>query len=291
MNSFKSSVLLLSFLSFSMITAQINKPNLSPRVKLEQKVGLAGVTLEYGQPNKQNRKIFGGLIPYGKLWRTGANAATKITFDSPISLSGHAIPAGTYALYSVPGEKEWTIIIHNNSSHWGTGGYQQTEDLLRFKIPVITLSDTLETFSIHFENFNTNGGDLIIAWENTKISIPLYVDSDAIIFDEIAAKITNTTSAVSAQTYFDAAQFYYLKKTKLDTAMSWFDKAIALKPNAFWYVYYKAELAYFLGQYKVAKESANKSLQAAKLSVSTDYGYIAKNELLLQQIADTMNEK
>ncbi len=264
--------------------AQITKPSLSPKIVTQQQVGLANFTLEYGQPNKQGRTIFGGLIPYNKLWRTGANSSTKITIDTDVTFAGNPIPAGTYGLYSIPSEKEWTIILSKNSKRWGAGGYDPSEDLVRFKVPSIQLEDTLETFSIHFENFNTNGGDLIIAWENTKVKIPVFIDSDKAIFEEIEAKITNATGEITAATYFDAAQFYYLKNVQLDKAVAWFDKAIELRPNAFWYVYYRGELALQLNDTKTAKIYAARCLEAAKKSTSSDYGYIAKATLLLEKI-------
>lgn len=284
MKSLKLSAIILCLMTPVITNGQINKPSLSPKVVTEQHVGLATVKLEYGQPSKQKRQIFGGLIPYGKLWRTGANSSTKITIDRDVTFAGNKIPSGTYGLYSIPNEKEWTIIINANSTLWGAGSYKKTQDLIRFKVPVIQLQDTIETLTIHFENFNTNGGDLIIAWGSTKIVIPVFVDSDAIIYKEIENKIINTTEVITAQTYFDAAQFYYHKEIKLDTASLWFDKAIELNPNAFWYVYYRAELAYHLKDYKIAKEYAEKCLASAKASVSSDYGYIAKSTLLLEKI-------
>ena len=280
----KSKLIILALIASFSINAQIKKPNLSPRIKSEHQVGLANITLQYGQPNKQGRVIFGKLIPYEKLWRTGANSSTKITIDREVSLANNKIPKGTYGLYSIPGKKEWTIIIHKNSRLWGAGGYKQENDLIRFKVPVTKLEDTVETFTIYFEGFNANGGNMVIAWENTKISIPVFVDSDANILKEIDEKINNATSKVSPQTYFDAALFYYEKKIQLKKANQWFDKAIELRPNAYWYVYYKAELAYYLKDYKTAKTFAQKSLDAAKKSPSSDFGYIAKNELLLEKI-------
>lgn len=282
----KLTFILFVFISSLKVNAQINKPSLSPKIITEQQVGLVKVTLEYGQPNKQGREVFGELIPFDKVWRTGANASTKISFDREIKLAQHKIPSGTYGLYTIPGKNQWSIIIHKNSKLWGSGGYDQSNDLVRFKVPVTHLKDTLETFSIHFENFHTNGGDLVISWENTKVKIPLFVDSDEIIFEEITNKISKATEPISAQTYFDAAQFYYLKKKDLNKAMSWFDKAIELRPKAFWFVYYKAELAYSLGDYNLAKATTEKCLAAAKLSPSTDYGYIAKSKLFLKLIAD-----
>jgi len=269
------------------MNAQITKPSLSPRIKSEQRVGLVNIKLDYGQPNKQGRVIFGALIPFNKIWRTGANSSTKISFDGEVKLANNTIPAGTYGLYTIPDENEWTIIIHKNSKLWGAGGYDSENDLVRFTVPVIELKDPLETLTIRFENFHANGGDLVIAWENSKVIIPLFVDSDEIIFQEIATKTNDAVESISAQTYFDAAQFYYLKNKDLDTAMVWFDKAIELKPNAFWFVYYKAELAYHMKNYKLAKENTEKCLAAAKLSPSTDYGYISKCNLLLALISES----
>ncbi len=138
--------------------------------------------------------------------------------------------------------------------------------------------------AIYFERFNANGGDLVIAWEHTKVVIPLFIDSDPILFKEIEEKILKVTGEIKAQTYFDAAQFYYHKGKDFDIAAEWFDKAIAMKPKAFWYKYYRAELAYHIKDYKTAKEKATQSLDQAKASESGDYGYIAKCELLLQKI-------
>ncbi|MFT5891186.1 MAG: tetratricopeptide (TPR) repeat protein [Dokdonia sp.] len=287
MNTIKAiAFITLCFLSVTS-NAQIKKPSLSPKIVTQQQVGLANFTLEYGQPNTQGRTVFGALIPYNKLWRTGANASTKITIDREVTFAGTPIPAGTYGLYSIPTEKEWTIILSKNSKLWGAGGYNETEDFVRFKVPSIPLEDAVETFTIHFENFNTNGGDLIIAWENTKINIPVYVDSDKAIFEEIEAKITNATEDITAATYFDAAQFYYLKNKQLDKAVTWFDKAIEMRPNAFWYVYYRGELALQLKDTKTAKVYATRCLEAAKKSTSSDYGYIAKATLLLEKIEGT----
>jgi len=119
----------LFLLLFPLImSAQINKPSLSPRIVVEQNVGLAGVKLNYGQPNKQGRKIFGGLIPYGKVWRTGANSSTKFSIDTDVKLMGKEVPAGDYAIYTIPNEKEWTFILSKNTKLWGAGGYDAKDN-------------------------------------------------------------------------------------------------------------------------------------------------------------------
>jgi tetratricopeptide (TPR) repeat protein len=281
---FKNLVLLLLILPVLGIS-QINKPGLSPKIIKEEKVGLVQVKLEYGQPSVRGREIFGALIPYDKVWRTGANSSTKIHFDSDVYLNEQKVPQGSYALYSIPEKLEWTIIISENTGLWGAGGYSEKDDLLRIKVPVVQLNDKVETLSIHFEEFNANGANLVIVWENSKVVIPVFIDSDSKIYKEIQVKIIDgSENPVKAQTYFDAAQFYYEKNKELKQASIWMDKAIELKPSAFWFVYYRAELAYILGDMKLAKEMASKSLKMAQESASGDYGYIAKCELLLQKM-------
>ena len=276
-------IILVLFFSINSF-AQIDKPSLSPKIITQQKVGLANFTLEYGQPSKNDREIFGSLIPYNKLWRAGANASTKITVNKEVSFANHKIPAGTYGLYTIPNKKEWTIIIHKKSNLWGAGGYDKNNDLVRFTVPVEKTQCLTETLNIGFEKFTVNGAHLFISWENSKVIIPVDVDSDAIIQNQINEKIINSKTTVKAQTYFDAAQYYYLKNKNLDTAFEWFSKAVDLRPGAFWYVYYKAELAFLLKKNDIAKQGATKCLKAAKESKSSDYGYISKCSLLLKAI-------
>ena len=226
----------------------------------------------------------GGLVPYGKVWRTGANSSPKISFDADVDLSGNNIPAGDYALYTIPGEKEWTIIIHKNIELWGSGNYNEAEDLVRFTVPVVELNDIVETFTIHFESFHTNGADMVIAWAKTKVAIPVVVDSDSRIFEEIEQKVVKAEGDITAQTYFGAAQFYHSKGKELKQAATWFDKAIELRPEAFWYVYSRAELAYEMKDYDVARKNIEKCLAGAKASESGDYGYIGKCQLMLEKL-------
>ncbi len=280
------SLFLLFFTSLSLI-AQIEKPSLSPKKVTKQKVGLANFTLEYSQPSKNDRKIFGSLIPFNRVWRTGANASTKITIDKEVSFASNTIPAGTYGIYSIPNKETWTIIIHKKNNLWGSAGYKKENDLIRFTIPVKTTIDTQETLNIYFESFTIDGANLIISWENTKITIPVLVNSDTIIQNQINKKIIDATTKISPQTYFDAAQYYSLKNKELDSAFKWYTKAEELRPTAFWYTYYKAELAHQLGKKNIAKKGATKCLKAAKNSKSSDYGYIAKCSILLKNINKT----
>ncbi len=276
---------LFLIVTVSIAEAQISKASLSPQVQIEQNVGVAKIGITYGQPGAKGRPIFGALIPYGKLWRTGANSSTKISLDQTVSFDGNTIPAGTYALYTIPQKDEWTIIIHKNEKLWGDAGYNQSNDLVRFKVPSKKLNDYQETLLINFENFNANGADLVIKWEKTEVKIPVFVDSDALTFNEIKEKVIDADGSVHPQTYFDAALFYYEKNKDLSQATTWLDEAIRLRPEAFWYKYYRAEMAYTLSDFTTSKKYAEDALAAAKSSTASDYGYIAKCELLLKEIA------
>lgn len=277
------SFLCLFLLGISTSQAQITKPNASPRAQLTQQIGLATAKLDYGKPAVKGRKIFGELIPFGKVWRAGANASTKISFNRDIMLHKQAIPTGEYALYVIPNKTEWTIIISKNTKLWGAGGYDAKDDLVRFNVATSKLKAHQETFYIGFENFHANGGDLIITWEKTKIVMPIFIDTDAVIYKEIKEKVINASGEIKAGTYFDAASFYVEKGKDLDQAAKWFDKAIELRPKAFWYLYARAELAFKQNDRTTARRLSEKSLKMAQESAA-DYGYIAKNELLLKKI-------
>ena len=263
--------------------AQISRPVASPRVQVTQQVSMIEVSLDYGRPGVKERKIFGGLEPYGKVWRTGANASTKISFSGDVRVGKKDLPAGTYGLYTIPGKKTWTLIFSKNARLWGAGGYDPADDALRIEVPVTKLKTPLETLCIDLEGFHTNGADLFIAWERTKVAVSIFVDSDASVLAEIDEKVKNAGSEPNAQTLYDAAMFYYEKKIDLKQAEKWIDRSVELNPNSFWVVYYQAELASAMGKKKKARECATRALSAAQSS-SADFGYIAKCQLLLKKL-------
>ena len=263
--------------------AQVRRPAASPRVQVTQEIGLVTATLDYGRPGVKGRKIFGELEPYGKVWRTGANASTKVSFSAEVMIGKDSLPAGDYALYTIPGKKKWTVIFSKNVGLWGAGGYKPSEDAMRIVVPVKKLKSSQESLRIDFEHFHANGADLIIAWERTKIVVPVRVDSDASVLAEIDDKVKNATAEPNAQTLFDAGMFYYERNIDLEQAQTWIDRAVELKPDAFWFIYYQAELAHVLGRKNKAKECAQRALKMAETS-SADYGYVAKCKMLLKKL-------
>jgi hypothetical protein len=150
-------------------------PAPSPLCTLKQRVGTTDIEIEYSRPGVKNRKIFGELVPYGEVWRTGANASTKISFNNPIKFDGTEIPAGKYALYTIPGEKEWTLIIHKDTSLRGTEGYQEANDLARLKVAAVKLTEPVETFTIDVNDIRDDSATLNFIWDKTRVPVKLSV--------------------------------------------------------------------------------------------------------------------
>ena len=277
------SYVLILILSAASLQAQIKKAPLSPRGQLQQQAGLAQISIDYGRPGVKGREIFGALEPYGRVWRTGANACTKITFDRSVQLGGEEVPAGTYGLFTIPEKKRWTFILNKNAKLWGAGGYDPAQDQLRLELKPEKLKASTETLTIDLEGFHANGAELTIAWEKVRIRVPVFVDSDAEVFAEIDSKVRKSKGKVSAQSYFDAAMFLYEKNEKLAEAAKWMEQAVKGSPQAFWMVYYKAELASVRGKKKEARSAAERALSMAESS-RADYGYAAKSRLLLKKL-------
>ncbi len=263
--------------------SQLKTPQPSPSAKLEQTVGLTQVIIDYSRPGMKERKIFGELVPYDKMWRTGANSSTKIEFDNDVIFGGKEVPAGKYALYTIPGELEWTIILNKNIESWGIDQYKEAEDLVRFNVKSAKLNDIVETFTIELSNLKSNGGNVNISWENTLISVALEVKSDELVEKQIKELLID---GPSAGTYYGAARYYLDNDGDLNQALTWINIAIKKRPEAFWYIHQKANIQAKLGQKKEAIATATKSLELAKASSDGDYGYAAKNEALIKLLKE-----
>ena len=271
-------------LSVNLAQAQIIKPASSPRAKVTQELGLIEATIDYGRPGVKEREIFGGLETFGKVWRTGANASTKISFKGNVKIGDQDVPAGDYALYTIPEADKWTVIIHRNTEHWGAIGYDPKDDLVRVETPVVRLKDMQESLRIDFDGFHADGANLVIAWEHTKVSVPVISSSEAAVLEDIDKKVRNATGEVTAQSYFDAGMFLFGKRRELPLATEWIDKAVTMRPAAFWWAFAQAEVATELGDFDKAKASAKKALEMAQASERGDFGYIARSRALLAKL-------
>lgn len=256
--------------SMHLAQAQIDMPQASPKARLETKVGLTDVTLEYSRPGLKGRgeKVFGELLPYGEVWRTGANESTKVSFADDVEISGQPLKAGTYALYTIPGQDEWTVIFSKNPELWGDSGYKQEEDALRVKVAPVTVPYPQETFTIDFENYTPNSADLTIRWDNTQVKVPVKTEVDSKVMAQINEKIG--ADSVSATTYYNAARYYHENNKDLNKALEWINLAIDGREH---FVFYnvKSKILADQNKYKEAIKAAEKSKELAQQSNNQDY--------------------
>lgn len=265
-------------------TAQIETPRPSPLATVTQMVGLTEFTITYSRPGVKDREIFGSLVPYGQVWRTGANASTRMTFEDDVMIGGNKVPAGMYALYSIPGEKEWTIMIYKDLDLGGAvGDYDKTKELVRFTVKPRALNDKVESLTIDWSGFTSSGATLTMSWENTAIDIPVAVNTD----DQVMAAINDQLiepKGPDARTYAAAATYYHENGKDLEMALKWMNKAVEMRPEAFWYIHRKAKILKDLGRKKEAIAAAEKSMELAKANEGGDYGYVKNNTDLLEAL-------
>lgn len=226
-----SLAVLLSSIQF-VFGQELKVPTLSPLTEITQELGLTQVKLSYSRPSAKGRKVFGGLVPFNEVWRTGANASTKLTFTQDVKIDGNALKAGTYALYTIPGEKEWTVIIHTNIRHRSIAGdvYKPAEDAFRFKVKPAKTSNNVETFTIEFGDLTTKSCSVIVSWENTEIRFRIDFDVDADVEKQIVA-LAGSPGGMSHQNLFLAAEYYLHNDKELVKADEWIAAAMEKNPK------------------------------------------------------------
>lgn len=281
MKRFKTLVLSIALVATTGVFAQIESPQPSPTAKLSQKVGLTDVEVSYSRPGVKGRIIFGDLEKWDVLWRTGANATTKIKFSDDVKVNGMVVPAGEYTLFTIPGKEEWTVILNKDLTLWGTAGYKDSENVVKFQVKSTKLTDLVETLTIDFTNFTSNTAQLYLKWENTMIAFQIETN----VADKIEKQIKTTLiDGPSAGSYASAAGYYLENNKDLEQALTWMNKAVEKRPEAFWYVYKQAQILAKMGKTKEAIAAAEKSMQMAKDSKDGDYGYVANNEKLIKEL-------
>lgn len=253
---------------------QLRTPQPSPTQTIRQDFGLASVELSYSRPVMKGRKIYGDLVPFDKVWRTGANGATTLTFGDEVIIGSTKIPAGKYGLVTIPGKNNWIIIITKQLDVTSPAAYNQANDVVRVEAKPMAMKDPMESFTMQFANVKPSSCDLHIMWENTAVSLPITTDVDS----KVMTQITNLMEQDN-RPYFAAAMYYMDNNKDLAKAMTWFDKAIQQNASAFWVWHQRANCLAKLGKKAEAIESANKSIALAKEAKNDDY--VALNEKLL----------
>lgn len=271
--------ILLSFLFFSFYSnqAQVKMPALSTTQTVKQDFGLGSIELRYSRPSARGRKVFGELVPFNKLWRTGANAATVITFTEPVEINGRRLDSGSYAIYTIPNLESWDIIFNKGITNSGVAGYKESDDVLKFKTETKNLRKKLETFTMEFSNMKTESCELNIMWERTGVTINIEANIREKLKNQIeAAMLTDK------KPYWQAAQFYTEYESNTAKALEYVTKALLENPKAYWMWLYKAKIQQDMGDIAGAKESSKKSLELATAEKNDDY--IKMNMALLKKL-------
>ncbi|MFZ1371670.1 MAG: DUF2911 domain-containing protein [Ferruginibacter sp.] len=247
-------------------TAQVRMPAPSPTQTVKQEFGIGSIELTYSRPVAKGRKIYGELVPYNKLWRTGANAATKIVFSEPVEMGGKKIDTGSYVLYTIPGMDSWEIILNKGLKNWGIDGYKESEDVVRFKIEPRKMKNKLESFTMAFSDVKPESCNLDIKWAKTLVSIPI----NSIFKDKVRAQL-EAAMKTDKKPYWAAAQFYNEYDKNLPKALENVTKAIETNDKAFWVWIYKAKIQKEMGDKAGALESSKRSMQLAVEAKNDDY--------------------
>jgi len=252
-------------------------PQPSTTQTLKQNFGLSAIELSYSRPNLKGRKAMGDLVPFGKVWRTGANNATVLTFGDEVTIGGKKVPAGKYGLLSIPDKDNWTLIITKQLDVTSPAAYKEENDVVRVSAKTMSLSDKVETFTIDFANVKSNTCDLHLAWENTAVALPISTDVDT----KIMAQISNIMTKDNLP-YFNAAMYYMETGKDLNQALTWLNKAADQNPTAYWVLHQKANCLAKLGKKQDAIATATKSMEMATTAKNGDY--VKLNEDLIKSL-------
>lgn len=262
----KMTIALACCFAFAALQAQVKMPAPSPGQTIKQDFALGSIEIKYSRPAMKGRKVFGDLVPFDKLWRTGANAATLVKLTDAIEIQGKKLDTGSYVLYTIPGTGSWEIIFNKGLTNWGSDGYKESEDVLRVKLPAKKLKDNVESFTLDFSDIKPESCNLNISWEKTQVSIPIV----ATIKDRIRAQLTEALKGDKKPNWL-AAQFYNEYDNNPSKALEYAAAATNDNPKAFWVWIYKAKIEKALGKKAEAMASSQKSLELAKEAKNDDY--------------------
>lgn len=256
----------LMFLGTELSQAQVQLPPASSTTTIIQGLGIKNIILSYQRPNIKDRKIFGGLVPYNEVWRTGANNIPTLTLDEEVTIEGNVVPAGTYGIFTIPTPSEWTIILSKNPKQWGAYQYKQEDDFLRFKVKAQKLTNKVETFTISFDDVTTNSTQVNLAWENTKVAFNIKTDQSK----EIMASIEHAMQG-DKKPYFQAAQYYFNNNLDIKKAAEWVKLADEGNTSAAHIKYWKSRILAKAGEKAAARQAAQEGIDMAKKANNGEY--------------------
>jgi tetratricopeptide (TPR) repeat protein len=275
MKLIKIIIITLFIFKSTLIDAQIQIPALSPSAKIEQQIGLSTVTIDFHKPSLRGRKLLGQpAIPYGKVWRLGANEVTTITVNETIEIEGKKLEKGKYALVAIPNLNEWTIVINSDEKQWGVYDYNPKKDVLRFNVKIIPLENYEETMSFSFEETTPTSANLFFKWENISFKINIKHDVDARVMQQI--KVATSKTKPNHRVLMESAEYYLMMNRDLEQALIWSNQVLEKVQSPFRYNL-KAQIALKLRKFDEAKEAATKAIEYANKSEDAAAIALAEN--------------
>ncbi|MDB5255843.1 MAG: hypothetical protein JWM14_538 [Chitinophagaceae bacterium] len=274
-------------LSLSTLLVQAQAPALktpapSSSQTIKQAFALGDLTVDYSRPSVKGRTVFGDLVPYGKVWRTGANGTTKLTFAEDVKVEGKDVKAGTYGLYTIPNKDSWEVMLYSDLTLNGNvASYKAENEVLRVVVKPTALTTKVETFTINLADVTSTSLVLEILWDKIRVPVKITAEIDAKIMKNI-----ETTMAADSRPYFQAANYYYENKKDLNQALVWVNKAVEQNPKAFWVLMLKSRIEYELKDNANAAATAEKVVALAKEASNEDYTKMGE-----KMIADTKGKK
>lgn len=281
-------IILQSLLLSAQDKVQIRVTSASPAASFEQEVGSGKIKITYSRPLVRGRKIFGELVPFDKLWRTGASDCTVITTSEDISFGKNVLKAGSYSIFSIPSINEWTIIVNSDTTLHGETGYDEKKDIMRFKVPLEKSPNFYETFTIELNDINSKGEAFLkILWENTMVKIPVKSKEDDTIVALIDQHIIKGKTQ-DANLLFQAANYYYSTNRDYKQAIIWLLEAEKINPQNFYYPNLRQKLASENKDYTIAIEAAKRAISIAdkekmKKTIDSLNNKISDWEMLLKK--------
>lgn len=265
------------------VNAQALKtPAPSPSQTIKQALGLADVTIEYSRPSVKGRVVYGDLVPFGKVWRTGANSATKITFGDDVKIEGNPVAAGTYAIYTIPDKEEWQVMLYKDLTMGGNvNDYKAADELLRVKVKPSRLMDKVETFTINFADVTPNSTNVELTWENTRVVFKVTTDIDT----KIMKNIETAMAPSDKRPYYQAATYYFENDKDIKQALEWTKMAMVQDPKAYWVALLDGKILLKMKDKKGAAEAAQKVVALAKEDKNDDY--VKRGEKLMAEISSS----
>jgi hypothetical protein len=272
-------ILMTAIAAFTLLAsdAQLRTPAPSPSQTIKQDFGLSSIELSYSRPGLKGRKLYAELAPAGKVWRTGANQATTLTFGEEVTIGGTKVAAGKYGLVSIPDKKEWILIITKQLDVTSPSAYKQDMDVVRVTVPAQKMDAEMETFTMQFANVKPTSCELHIMWEKVAVALPITSDVETKVMAQIDQQMNKDN-----RPYYAAAMYYMDNGKDLNQALTWFNKAVEMQPTAFWVHHQRANCLAKLGKKEEAKTTAQKSKELAIAAKNDDY--VRLNDKLLEEL-------